>query len=80
MHTLHCIDLTEGLAYPEVAQGLMPEEFLKTQREKLEAAHMRILFGGRNNRPKRRAGDKVTMAMLRAKTKRKLVRKNNATI
>ena len=41
---------------------------------------MRILFGGRNNRPKRRAGDKVTMAMLRAKTKRKLVRKNNATI
>ena len=77
VHTLHCIDLTEGPAFPEVAQGLMPEEFLKTQREKLEAAHMRILLSGRNNRQKRQRPvlDKVNMVMLRAKTKRKLVRK-----
>ena len=72
--TLACVDLTDtDMTFPEVAKHLAPAEFLKTQREKFEAARMRALTmaeGGRGNKMLR-----VPSKILRAKARRKLVLK-----
>ena len=75
--TLACVDLTdEDITFPEVAKNLVPEAFLKTQREKFEAARLRALTAYDGRRGKKTALMKLTKVsdkLLRAKTKRKLV-------
>ena len=79
--TLHCINLAEddddeAMTFPEVAKYLVPANFLKTQREKFEAARIRALTASTGDKGKRRRlGQKLTNKMRRAKMRRKLVRK-----
>ena len=77
--TLHCINLAEDdedIAFPEVATNLVASTFLRTQREKFEAARLRALTGRHGNRGKKRTAEvKGSRKALRAKVKRKLVRK-----
>ena len=78
--TLPCFDLTgedECLSFPEVAKNLVPSEFLKTQREKFEAARLRALVsanGEKQSKKTRRGPEKIDKKIVRAKTKRRLVR------
>ena len=83
--TLPCLDLTgddEDMTFPEVAQNLVPAEFLKTQRAKFEAARLRIIMrkddGAEANDKSKRGKRKLDKKVLRAKTKRKLVRKRKS--
>ena len=79
--TLSCINLTEDdgeelMSFPEVAKDLVPIHFLKTQREKFEAARMRALMASNGELSKKaRHKLKLSNKVVRAKTKRKLVRK-----
>ena len=81
--TLHCINLAEddddeAMTFPEVAKDLVPSNFLKTQREKFEAARIRALTASTGDKGKRRRlglDHKLTNKMRRAKVRRKLVRK-----
>ena len=76
-----CINLAEDededvMTFPEVARHLVPSHFLKTQREKFEAARMRALTAGTGGLSKnRRQKLKLSRKVVRAKMKRKLVRK-----
>ena len=77
--TLPCIDFTEEeFTFPEVAKNLRPAEFLKTQREKFEAAWVRALANcsGTRGKGKGRRGQKVRLnnKVVRAKMRLKLVR------
>jgi hypothetical protein len=76
--TLPCIDFTEEeFTFPEVAKNLRPAEFLKTQREKFEAAWVRALANcsGTRGKGKGRRGQKVRLnnKVVRAKMRLKLV-------
>ena len=71
--SLPSIDLTdEGLTFPEVAQNLVPEQFLKTQREKYEEARVRAMANANGTKQRKRVplGKKAK----RAKMKRRLMR------
>ena len=69
--TLSCIDLTEeDIAFPEVARNLVPAEFLRTQREKFEAARMRALTNANIGKKTRKLSAKAR----KMKMKRKLLR------
>ena len=71
--TLACIDLTaEDISFPEVARNLVPEEFLKTQREKFEEARMRALTNAKGNREQK--GVRLNAKAVRAKMRRRLVK------
>ena len=73
MVSLPCIDLTEEeFTFPEVARNLVPQEFLKTQREKFEAARMRALTGCHGTRQGKAV--RLDKKAMRSKVKRKLVR------
>ena len=88
--TLPCINLTEDddeLTFPEVAANLRPAEFLKTQREKFEAARLRALTSSQGRDGKqalkrgvvrldRRGVVRLDRKTLRAKMRRKLSRRN----
>ena len=71
--SLPSIDLTgEDLTFPELAQNLVPEQFLKTQREKYEEARVRAMASLKGARQHKRVplGPKAK----RAKVRRKLVK------
>ena len=80
--TLACIDLSEeDMSFPEFAEHLSPLAFLKTQREKFEEARLRSLVGscgsiGKQGQTELRNIDKQ---LVRAKTKRRLLRKKRAS-
>ena len=71
--SLLAIDLTgEDLTFPESAQNLVPEQFLKTQREKYEEARVRAMTNVNGTKQHKRVplGKKAK----RAKMNRKLMR------
>jgi hypothetical protein len=75
--TLPCIDFTEEeFTFPEVAKNLRPAEFLKTQREKFEAARVRALANCSGTRGKgkgRKHRVRLNTKVVRAKMRLKLV-------
>ena len=73
---LPCVELDEegGFDFSEVAKGLRSAQFLRTQREKLEAARMRALTSSHGKQPKKGILAKVDRKAMRAKVKRKLLR------
>ena len=71
--SLPSIDLTdEDISFPEVARNLVPQEFLKTQREKFEEARVRALTSIRGNRKHKRV--RLDAKAVRAKMRRRLVK------
>ena len=76
--TLPCIDLTEDeVSFPEVAKNLRPSEFLRTQREKFEAACMRALTKKKqDSRGRKKQGGvrKVDKKVLRRMVSKRLMR------
>ena len=74
---LPCVEIDEeGLEFSEVAKGLIPAEFLRTQREKFEAARLRAITSkhGKMRKAHLRV-QRLDLKALRAKTRRKLVRR-----
>ena len=64
------------MAFPELAKNLKPAEFLKTQREKFEAARMRALTNNRGKLSKKSNRIlRLDPKTLRAKVRRKLLRR-----
>ena len=71
---LPCLEVEEDeFCFPEVASNLKPAEFLRTQREKFEAARLRVL-AARRNQGKRKKTKQVRKKLVRQKVKRKLLR------
>ena len=74
---LPCFEIDEEeFEFSEMAKHLKPAEFLKTQREKFEAARLRALTNAKGKKGKKHTRlQKVDLKSLRAKVRRKLVRK-----
>ena len=74
--SLPCFDLSaEDISFPEVAKNLVPEEFLKTQRQKFEEARLRSMVNkGAKHAAKRRGQVKLNKLAVRTKMQRKLAR------
>ena len=71
-----CIEIGEDeFAHSDIAAGLKPDEFLRTQREKFEAARLRVMTNTRGKEGVRKNMRKLDRKALRAKMKRKLVRR-----
>ena len=73
---LPCFEIAdEGFEFSDVAKNLRPAEFLKTQREKFEAARMRAMTNKEGKASKKRRGLlRLDAKTLRAKVRRKLVK------
>ncbi len=75
--TLPDIDLSdEAMTFGEVAKNVVPQEFLRTQREKFEAARMRALTTRHGERGQAQKSVRVDAKVRRNKMKKKLLRKN----
>ena len=69
---LHDVDLSEeGMTFDEVGANLVPDTFLRTQREKYEAARLRAIC--RTAKSKTLMGNKLSVKMRRKKMRVQLV-------
>ena len=75
--SLPCVEIDdEGFNFSEVAKNLKPDGFLKTQREKFEAARMRALTSMSGNKGNKNIRIlRLDPKTLRAKVRMKLVRR-----